>query len=260
MNRANCSVKVAWRSEASLFLPVSRPVRVASSLPPVNFFDVSHVLFDLDNCLVIAPHVTKTVPSRVAEYAVRYLQIPQESASRQCSALYERHGTNLEGFLVEGYDVNPDHYHEYVHGGLDYEALGPTPGVKQVLDSWKVKKYVYTNADFRHVERVLDKTALSGCFDDIVCFESQMKLYDGSDGPTPCKPKNVSIKLALKQIGCDDPLQAMLFDDAPRNIHMGMDAGVRSVLVGDIGCHGCEYFFHVKDLTEIPVKLPHFYL
>lgn len=191
-----------------------------------------HALVDLDECLIHAPYITKHVPRRIAAYAVRYLGFDPATASLRCKASYEHHGTNLEGFLAEGYAVNPEHYHAYVHGGLPYHMLEPLLDVRSLLKKWPVdKKYIYTNADRKHAMTTLQYTHLIDCFDGIVCYETLMEKYDGSHGPTPCKPKDISLDLALRVIGSPPKDQVIYFDDSARNVRMGRRAGIESVLV-----------------------------
>jgi FMN phosphatase YigB (HAD superfamily) len=60
--------------------------------------------------------------------------------------------------------------------------------------------------------------------------------------------------LALDQAKAD-PLTSLFFDDQPRNVHMGMDCGVRSVLVGDSEFATCEHFAHVPALHDLETKI-----
>lgn len=191
-------------------------------------------LFDLDGCLVRAPQVFHQTPHRIAEYAVRYLKFRPETARDRCVRLYQDYGTNLEGFLAKGYDVDIEHYHNFVHGGLPYHLLSPQPDTADMLCTTfgEHRRWIYSNADARHVDTVLARTRLAPYIDGIVCFETLMHVYDTAHihGPTPCKPKDVSFALTMRHVGCE-PRDVVLFDDMERNVAMAVRGGARGVLV-----------------------------
>lgn len=214
-------------------------------------FTINTFFVDLDGCL-ITPNLTKSVPHRIAQYAVKYLKYDVGDATRRCIEGYRRNGTNLEAFLREGHAIDPDHYHAFIHGKLAYSThLTKMPEMKRVLDTIPVDKYIFTNADVKHARTCLDMTGLDTCFSGIIGFETLMDLYDGPF--TPCKPKYVAMQLALKHARAD-PLRTLYFDDQARNIHMGMDCGVRSVLVGQQDT-ACEYFHHISSLLDLETQL-----
>ena len=215
-------------------------------------YNINTFLIDLDGVLV-TPKLTRSIPNRVAQYAVRYLGYDVGSASHRCREAYRRNGTNLEGFLQEGHAIDHDHYHSFIHGQLQYKAhLEKAPALKNVLNTIPVKKYVFTNANLAHAETCLAYMGIDSCFDGIIGHETLQAMYTGQY--TACKPKHVSMDLALSYAKAD-PLTTLFFDDQPRNIHMGMDCGVRSVLVGESNILGCEYFAHLPTLLELQRSL-----
>jgi len=207
-----------------------------------------HMLFDLDECIV-PRELTLSIPHRVQRYAVKYLGYTPERARRECPALYAEHGTNLEGFMQLGYDIDPDHWHATVHGELDYDRhVHPMPALKTILDSSTATKHIYTNSDLRHTTKCLERTGLDECFKSIACFETLMPMYTGVG--TPCKPKRESMRLALQYIEAE-PFEVLFFDDNPDNIRMGMEHGVRSVLVGRKGKERCDYYRQIDFIHDV---------
>lgn len=208
---------------------------------------INTFFIDLDGCLITS-NLTKSVPNRIAQYAVKYLKYDTGTAAQKCRNAYRINGTNLEGFLREGHDIDPDHYHAFIHGNLSYTThLSKMPEVQRILDGIPVKKFVFTNADVKHATTCLELTGLETCFDGIIGYETLMDLYDGPY--TACKPKYASMKLAIHYAHATSG-ESLFFDDQPRNVHMGMDCGVRSVLVG----HDdplCEYFAHLPSLAHL---------
>lgn len=192
------------------------------------------VLVDLDGCLVVAPSLSRHVTRRVSKYAVEHLGFHAGTAATRCAESYEKHGTSLEGFLVDGYDVDPAHYHAAVHGTLPYESVPKASrDLVATLRRRSCPVWVFTNADLLHADAVLGMAGLLDCVDGVIGFETLMAAYDGSSGPTACKPKRAAIQLALRHVGCDDPRTAVFFDDAQRNVAMGLAEGVPSFLVSE---------------------------
>ena len=214
-------------------------------------FTINTMLIDLDGCL-ITPKLTRSVPSKIAQYAVKYLGYDVGSASMKCREEYRKNGTNLEGFVRHGHVVDPEHYHTFIHASLPYtHHLNDQANVRRILDALPADKYIFTNADKKHTLRCLELTGLSDCFKGIIDFEKLQEMYDGPF--IACKPKTASIEIALKYAEAD-ALTTLFFDDQPRNVHMAMDNGVRSVLVGDDD-PTCAYYEHVPSLENLETKL-----
>jgi pyrimidine 5'-nucleotidase len=214
-------------------------------------FNINTFFVDLDGCLV-PPRLTASVPNKIAQYAVKYLKYDIGTAGVQCRELYRRNGTNLEGFLRQGHVIDPDHYHAYIHGSLPYaHHLQDMPRLRRVLNAIPTDKYVFTNADRKHTERCLEMTGVRDCFKGIICFETLQSMYDGPY--TACKPKTVAMELALRYASAE-ALTSLLFDDQARNIHMAMDYGVRSVLIGEDDST-CAYYEHLPSLVTMESRL-----
>lgn len=215
-------------------------------------YAINTFLIDLDGCLIPST-LTRSIPNRVAQYAVKYLGYDVGIAAHRCREAYRRNGTNLEGFLREGHVVDADHYHAFIHGQLNYRThVQKMPELKKVLNAIPVEKYVFTNADVHHAQTCLDVAGLDSCFDGIIGYETLQAMYDGPY--TACKPKHIAMALALQHAKAD-PLTTLLFDDQPRNVHMGMDCGVRSVLVGETDILGCHYFAYLNSLLDLRTSL-----
>lgn len=217
---------------------------------PAAAAPVKTLLVDLDGCLV-KTNATAAIPFRVAQFAVRHLGFDQRTAMRECKDMYAAHGTNLEGFLQAGYDVDVDAYHAEVHGSIPYDAIESKGHLRRMLAKIPATKWVYTNADARHAERTLKAAGLDGVVDGVVCYDTLQRAYRGPF--TACKPKAESVRLALLQAGADAET-TVFFDDAPRNVRMGTDAGVRSVLVGPSG--DCVPWMRLRRIEDIVDAFP----
>ena len=214
-------------------------------------FTINTMFIDLDGCL-ITPKLTQSVPNKIAQYAVKYLKYDVGSAAVTCREEYRRNGTNLEGFLRHGHDIDADHYHQHIHGSLPYaHHLQDMPEMRRILQKIPTDTYIFTNADKVHTQKCLEYTGLKDCFKGIVCYETLEALHQGPY--TACKPKTIAMQLAL-QYAQADPITSLLFDDQARNIHMAMDSGVRAVLVGEDDPL-CAYYEHIPSLLNLETKL-----
>ena len=222
-----------------------------SYITKIMAFAINTVFIDLDGCLV-PQKLTRSVPNKVAQYAVKYLKYNLGTSAVKCREAYRRNGTNLEGFLRQGHEIDPDHYHDFIHGGLPYTYhLHDMPQLRRMLHTIPVDKYVFTNADRKHTQRCLELTGLKECFKDIICFETLQAMYDGPY--TVCKPKTLAMEFAIRYAAADT-LTSLVFDDQARNIHMSMDYGVRAVLVGEDD-PSCEYYERIPSLLSLQYKL-----
>lgn len=205
------------------------------------------ILVDLDNCLV-KTKATNAIPFRIAKFAVDRLGFDAFTAAAQCKRMYEKYGTNLEAFWAEGYDVDPFEYHAAVHGFTPYHTIEKKTELRTILDAIPVEKFIFTNADVTHAEKMLDATGLRGCFEGIIGFETLQSEYNGP--LTACKPKKEAMRLAMK-FARARPETTVFFDDAPRNVRMGMEYGVRSVQVGMRDAHGFERIARIEQLGSV---------
>lgn len=185
---------------------------------------------DLDGCL-IPSKFSREVPKLIARYAVTYLGYDPSSALVRCKEEYKKHGTNLEAFVVQGLDIDPDHYNSHIHRTLPYHTLRKDLELRSSLSKVPARKFVFTNADITHAKRCLERTGLSSCFEDVIGYETLRDVYAGIG--TPCKPKDAAMILAMNHAGILYPQDAVLFDDASRNVFMAKRCGAEGVMVND---------------------------
>ncbi|KAL6636592.1 hypothetical protein ACP70R_024164 [Stipagrostis hirtigluma subsp. patula] len=199
---------------------------------------------------------------RNLDYMRHNLQIEESQIAEMCLDLYKEYGTTMAGLKALGYEFDNDEFHANVHGTLPYHNLRPDPVLRTLLLSIPQRKIVFTNSDKAHVEEVLRRLGLQGCFDGVICFETlnppalpcnrvcksqncmlfidepSPNLIDlnESDGfrpksPLVCKPSNEAMEAAIR-IANVNPNKTILFDDSTRNIVSGKAAGLHTVIVG----------------------------
>ncbi|PKA65688.1 hypothetical protein AXF42_Ash013103 [Apostasia shenzhenica] len=217
------------------------------------------LLFDMDDTLYpLSSGINLACRKNIQDYMRERLNIEERMVPTMCLDLYREHGTTMAGLKALGYSFDDDEFHAYVHGTLPYEALKPDP--------------IFTNADKVHVERVLGRLGLEGCFQGVICFETLNPPGGNSDEDEKesgkkaggfaqilCKPSLEAIEAAIK-IADINPnrtvrkkadidvnfifyilpgnLELMLvysqifFDDSVRNIAAGKAAGLTTVIIG----------------------------
>lgn len=226
------------------------------------------LLIDLDDTLYYCPEMSKQVAKNIQCYMVEHLGVSAHEVEEVSYGLYKSFGTTLAGLVHSGYSIDYHHWHDHVHGTLDYEKyLKPDPALKTMLNSIPVPKYVFTNADLKHAERCLNILGLEDCFRDVICFETIMDMWDtkSSDhmdahkmsndrGGVMCKPHPKAMELALEHAGVRHPGLAVFFDDSARNITSAHKSGVHSILVNPNRID-CSYHSHIRTIHDVPHQL-----
>jgi putative hydrolase of the HAD superfamily len=73
------------------------------------------------------------------------------------SKYYHQYGTTLRGLMIE-HQINPDEYLDYVHQ-INYDVVEPNENLRDTIKKLPGKKFIFTNANYGHVEKVLEKTS-----------------------------------------------------------------------------------------------------
>ena len=84
------------------------------------------------------------------------------------------------------------------------------------------KKWICTNADRGHAQRVLSYLGVMDCFAGIT------DIIDADFDP---KPSTAFYQTTLSMAGIEDPQSCVLFDDLPRNLEPASLMGLTTVLV-----------------------------
>ncbi|KAG0568554.1 hypothetical protein KC19_6G028300 [Ceratodon purpureus] len=237
------------------------------------------LLFDLDDCLYPGSSgLADACQLNIEAYMVENLGIDPTVVMELNARLYKCHGTSMAGLWTEGYYVDHDDFHKYVHGRLPYHLLRPDSVLRSLLQSMPQPKYIFTNADKVHAEVVLRKLGVEDLFNDVLCFESfnsrcavaKERRQSGDEAvkldmsvPIVCKPSVACMQEAIQVLQID-PSKTLFFDDSARNIFGGKTAGLDTVLVGSMTkCEGADYsiasIHNVKEFIPEIWAEPHFF-
>lgn len=187
---------------------------------------ITTVFFDLDDTLYPAKSgLWGNVRERISLYMREQLGIPAEDAPAMRQQYLEQYGTTLLG-LHHHYSLNVEEFLDFVHDLPLRDYIQPNPELRAIIQAIPARKFIFSNADVKHVQRVLKVLQLEDCFDDILDI---LEMWPR------CKPMPASFEMAFKMAGDPDPRQCAMIDDLPRNTSAARSQGVFSILYGAHG-------------------------
>ncbi len=186
------------------------------------------LFFDLDDTLYPASAgLWSLLKKRMSDYMRERLDIPADQISRLREQYFLQFGTTLRG-LQAYHQVDTQEFLAYVHDAPLRDFLTPNPFQREVIAALPQRKWIFTNADAPHAQRVMAALQLEGIFDGIVDVNAV----------TPyCKPMPESFAIAMKAAGENDPARCVMIDDLPRTTRAARDFGMHGVLFGQPGPH-----------------------
>jgi pyrimidine 5'-nucleotidase len=162
--------------------------------------------------------------------------------------LFMNHGTTLRGLQIH-YDVNAVDYLRFVHDIPLHQYLRPDPTLRQMLSDIVYRRWVFTNSDAAHAQRVMDILGITDCFEGIIDVWAMDPL---------CKPLEGAYTLALDAVGAPPPTACVLLDDSIRNLTPAHQMGFFTILVGENGHHPAADR-SLADIHELPRVVPEFF-
>lgn len=186
--------------------------------------DLSHVntwLFDLDDTLYPSESgLMAEIERRMTAFVMRVTGLPRDEAFRLQKDYLIEHGVTLIG-LMKNHGVEPaDFADAYVDISLD--ILAHDPELVSAIAALPGRRLVFTNADERHAERVLERLGLSALFDDVFHIAS----FNYTPKPDPAVFERMCAEHDM------DPRTTAFFEDSERNLKPAADLGMTTVLVG----------------------------
>ncbi|KAL0348857.1 UNVERIFIED_CONTAM: hypothetical protein Sangu_1113500 [Sesamum angustifolium] len=190
------------------------------------------LMFDLDDTL----YSSKTgIGKALLNRTFKKCGFSESEAPDVNRELFRTYGSSLAGLRALGYDINPDDYHGFVHGRLPYDLIKPDSRLRNILQSIKQRKVVFTNSDRLHAMKALDCLGIRDCFEKIICFETMnpnlLKSTRPDEFPVVLKPSMEAMRIAI-DVAEIDPRRTLFLDDNVKNVAAGKAVGLRTVLVG----------------------------
>jgi len=180
------------------------------------FFDLDETLYPTSSGLWSA------IRERINAYMYERMGFPPEQIEVLREQFFREYGTTLRG-LQANYTVDMDEYLAFVHNVPLEAHLHPDPELHGVIEALPARKFIFTNADSLHANRVLNVLGLQGLFDGILDVHT-LAPY--------CKPMPESFEMALQAAGSPDPRTCALLDDQARITRAARRLGMYTILVG----------------------------
>lgn len=206
---------------------------------------ITHIFFDLDGTLY--PHdngIWAAISSRMETYIATHFGVPRPDIPALRQRYLRDYGTTLRG-LQFTYVVDRDDYLAYVHDLPLADLLAPDPALRTMLIDLPQSKYIFTNADFQHAERVLNALGIQDCF---------LGTLDVRAMNFANKPQPEVYQQVLAFAGHPAPTACMFVEDTPGNLTPARQLGFTTVLVGTLDPHpGAEFVIPaIHDLAALP--------
>ncbi|MCD4752754.1 MAG: pyrimidine 5'-nucleotidase [Anaerolineaceae bacterium] len=206
----------------------------------------STIIFDLDDTIYPPScHVWDMISDRIHTYMIDKIGIPHEQVSGIRSQYYQTYGTTLRG-LVMHHHIDPHEYLNFVHDIPVLDQLIPDPKVKEMLQSLPHQKYIFTNSDKNHANRILNHLDIQDQFADIVGI---MDIFPS------CKPMKEAFDIALKKIG-QLPEECIFIDDSIKNLNQAKQLGIYTILPNANTIKIDSPHATIINLTDIPQVIP----
>ncbi len=186
---------------------------------------ITTLFIDLDDTLYPASSgVWSLIRQRIDQYMVEKLDYPADQVADIRKDLFQTYGTTMRGLQATG-DLDEKDFLSFVHDVPVEHLLKADPALRRLLLAYPQRKVIFTNADTRHANRVMNALGMVGVFDLIVDIIA-ISPY--------CKPQPGAFATALKLSGESDPSQVLVIDDAPRNLQAARSLGFNTILVQEV--------------------------
>tara|TARA_B100001105_G_scaffold250822_1_gene239692 strand:+ start:307 stop:981 length:675 start_codon:yes stop_codon:yes gene_type:complete len=180
-------------------------------------------IFDLDNTLYSADSgIFQQVHKLMGKFIVEHLNVNINEAKNIQRKYYKKHGTTLRG-LMDNHGIDPDSFLEEVHK-LDYSIVSPNLKLAKNLENLNGKKFIFTNANKKHADIILNKLQIADLFEGI--FDIKMANY------IP-KPEIESYEKLIETYSIN-PNKTIMFDDIAKNLVPASKKGFTTVWI-DVG-------------------------
>jgi len=180
-------------------------------------------VFDLDNTLYSADSgIFQQVHKLMGKFIVEHLNVNINEAKNIQRKYYKKHGTTLRG-LMDNHGIDPDSFLEEVHK-LNYSIVSPNLKLAKNLKNLNGKKFIFTNANKKHADSILDKLQIANLFEGI--FDIKMANY------IP-KPEIQTYEKLIETYNIN-PNKTIMFDDIAKNLVPASKLGFTTVWI-DVG-------------------------
>jgi pyrimidine 5'-nucleotidase len=206
----------------------------------------STLFFDLDATLYPASNgLWEQIKLRIYQFMLEEVGIPEVDIPATREKYLTTYGTTLEGLRIH-HQVEVDDYLNYVHDLPLKDFLEPDPVLRELLKTLPQDLWVFTNADHRHVGRVLNELGIRDLFSGIVDLLALDFIV---------KPNRKAYQTAMILAGVTDPKKCVMFDDLIQNLIPAKELGFYTTLVGENGSSN-QVDIQLKSIHDMKEKMP----
>jgi putative hydrolase of the HAD superfamily len=178
-------------------------------------------------------------------FMIEELQIPAPDVPELRDHYWKTYGTTLEG-LRRHHQVHPEKYLDYVHNIALENFIEPDYDLKQSLTTLPQELWVFTNSDFHHANRVLDRLGIQDCFKGVIDLYALDFIV---------KPNPDAYHKAFEIADVSNPADCLMFDDLIPNLSTAKQLGLTTVLVGENG-QNQDVDYYLSTIQELQKTLP----
>ena len=183
----------------------------------------STLLLDLDDTLYPPESgVWEAIGERIVTFVQERLRLSRQDARSLREEYTQTYGTTLKGLLTH-HRIDAREYMDYVHNLPIHEHINPNPALKHMLAGLPQQIMIFTNADRKHAERVLDALGLGPEINDVIGY-FELEPHN--------KPEPQAYARAMQLADEADPRKCVLVDDQQRNLDPAAKLGMTTVIVG----------------------------
>lgn len=202
---------------------------------------ITTLFLDLDGTVYPSENgIWEAISNRMEIFMYEKLKIPKENIPNLRQNYYYQYGTTLKG-LQENYSIDQYEYLRFVHDIPIDKYLKPDNTLRDLLISIPIAKWIFTNSDRAHSERVLNTLKIIDLFDGII----DVTVMDFINKPDP-----FAYSYAVKIAGNPIPKNCVFFEDNIRNLQPAKELGMKTVLVGK-DQNSREVDFSIPTIYEI---------
>ena len=215
----------------------------------IDIMELDTIFFDLDSTLYPEENgLWKAIRSRIDLYMLEVMGFPAEDIPKIRHQFWTEHGTTLKGLQVH-YHIDPGDYLSFVHDLPLHDYLEPDPKLREILLSIPHSRWIFTNSDADHADRV---TSILGISD---CFEGMIDVW--RLGPY-CKPQEGAYTRAMEISNCNSSEKCALIDDSASNLATAKKMGFFTVLVGN-NTNPHQSHRTLETIHDLPEIVPEFW-
>ena len=199
------------------------------------------IFFDLDNTIYPkSSGLMDAIGDRIITYMQDRLglEMPEILALRKYSL--QKYGTTVIG-LKERFDIDEFEFMDYVHDIDLADHLTKNIDLRNLISAYPQRKFIFTNADMNHVNRILEFLDLKDLFTAVIDIHTMMPHL---------KPHREAFDKALEIARLTSWGGCAFLDDHPANIEQARNLGIYSILIDESSQHQDE--LKISSLFELP--------